>query len=345
MSQHSADKRVQDQGCRAIANLAAGSDDSQTLVARLGGIALLLTAMEEHKMHEQAILAMCNVGWQQRFCQDAIKELGGLERIEKVLASEDVTEAATRWGQVLVEKLQSAGVQRGILLDHDVDGRPTGYTKATSLEAGTPETNSDDSQASNKTPKITSSPSRQPQQARYQQASLQASPSASIPPVPPLRATAAGGGRDVGAMSPMSAHPAGPQYYASAPGRAPPPMEGLPGTPLGTPLGTASVPGTPSVPALPSNLYVPPLEEQAPSPIISPLTNVRLPSINPQISPSMSPLGDRLPYKTFQSPQKGAGTKIWASLAACQEPSVGGFGVLGLQDDDEEDIIARSVRL
>jgi hypothetical protein len=80
------------------------------------------------RSHGQAVIALCNIGWELRLCLDTIKESGGQEKIEQILERDDVDEATQHWGNVLVEKLKNSGFQRGCLLDKDIEGRATGFS-------------------------------------------------------------------------------------------------------------------------------------------------------------------------------------------------------------------------
>ena len=77
-------------------------------------------------LDEQAILALCNIGWELRLSLDTMKELGIQEKVESVLSNAD--ETTQHWGNVLVEKLRKSGFQRGCLLDKDLEGRATGFS-------------------------------------------------------------------------------------------------------------------------------------------------------------------------------------------------------------------------
>ena len=125
MKAHPQISTVQDQACRALANLAANNADAQLELVTRGGVLLILQGMDAHQIYEQATVALCNIGWDQRKCLDTIKELGGQEKIERVVALPDASELTIHWGRILLEKLQYAGVQRGLLVSEDDPGLGT----------------------------------------------------------------------------------------------------------------------------------------------------------------------------------------------------------------------------
>ena len=127
LKRHANNPDVLSEACRVLTNLAALENELQVHTVSAGAVQVILDAMKDHTVFEPGIMALCNIGWQNRFCQDAIVELGGIEVIVNTLNQPDVSETSQRWGRVLLEKIENKGIQRGLLVHENGQGHPSVY--------------------------------------------------------------------------------------------------------------------------------------------------------------------------------------------------------------------------
>ena len=105
---HAKHAGVVEYACRAVVNLAANADN-QVLIAKEGGIPLILAALDNHAKHagvvEWACRALNNVGWSDKTVQKSIKDAGAEKLVRTAVGWSDATANTKKWGQMLLDRL------------------------------------------------------------------------------------------------------------------------------------------------------------------------------------------------------------------------------------------------
>ena len=83
--------------------------DNRVLIAKEGGIPLILAALDNHAKHagvvEQACWALYNIGWSDKTVQKSIKDAGASKLVRAAVARLDATADTKKYGQMLLDKL------------------------------------------------------------------------------------------------------------------------------------------------------------------------------------------------------------------------------------------------
>ena len=99
MSTYASHSGVQQEGCRALVNLAVNADN-QIKIAKEGGIKVVMDAMVNHISHaevqEQGCWALLNIGWSQKDLQKKIKNEGAQTLVEKAMKATPLLLRRTR---------------------------------------------------------------------------------------------------------------------------------------------------------------------------------------------------------------------------------------------------------
>ena len=329
MKAHPQISTVQDQACRALANLAANNADAQLELVTRGGVLLILQGMDAHQIYEQATVALCNIGWDQRKCLDTIKDLGGQEKIERVVALPDASELTIHWGRVLLEKLQYAGVQRGLLVSEDDPGLGTlngRRARPAPQDARVGESNYDDISEPRKESGLLKAIEEQ------QQLKVDGTPDGPSL-VSPARSAAEGACEFQGPGSGCSS----PQQILLSEGRSRP---------------VSPFPGTPSAPPmLPGSSKEPDIADAVPSPSPSEATlldcilfDSRLPSTNPLGATGCTSEDYSLTLSPPRQPSKIKTRSRVSFNAQSASPAPAGPGLSWSEDEAQSPIVRLNVR-
>ena len=93
----------------ALCNL-AGNADNQVEIARQGGIAAVLKALDNHPtapaVQEHACWALLNIGWADGALQRRIKQAGAVERVRLAMSAHNATASTREKGQQLLDRLE-----------------------------------------------------------------------------------------------------------------------------------------------------------------------------------------------------------------------------------------------
>ena len=85
------------------------NDDNKVLIAKEGGIPLILAALDNHAKHagvvELACWALNNIGWSDKTLQKSIKDAGAEKLVRTAVGWSDATANTKKWGQRLLDKL------------------------------------------------------------------------------------------------------------------------------------------------------------------------------------------------------------------------------------------------
>ena len=88
-------------------NLAVNADN-KVLIAKAGGIPLILAALDNHAEHadvaQWACSALCNIGWSDKALQK-IKDAGAVKLVRAAVGRSDATADTKKWGQQLLTRL------------------------------------------------------------------------------------------------------------------------------------------------------------------------------------------------------------------------------------------------
>ena len=105
---HAQHAGVVENACAAVKNLAV-NDENRVLIAKEGGIPLILAALDNHAKHagvvENACWALCNIGWSDKTVQKSIKDAGASKLVRAAVARLDATADTKKYGQMLLDKL------------------------------------------------------------------------------------------------------------------------------------------------------------------------------------------------------------------------------------------------
>ena len=97
-----------EQACGAVWSLAANADN-KVLIAKEGGIRLILAALDKHAEHagvvEQACGALCSTGNSDKALQKSIKDAGAEQLVRAAVGRSNASSNTRKWGQRLLDKL------------------------------------------------------------------------------------------------------------------------------------------------------------------------------------------------------------------------------------------------
>ena len=108
MSTYASHSGVQQEGCRALVNLARNAEN-KIKIAKEGGIKVVMDAMVNHISHagvqEQGCWALLNIGWSQKDLQKKIKNEGAQTLVEKAMKASNASAITKEKGQQLLDRL------------------------------------------------------------------------------------------------------------------------------------------------------------------------------------------------------------------------------------------------